>query len=80
MVDVRTVLAAVLGIGLGALLVAYPEAIVRAHTAGRVPHDRGGAYGEEAALPDRWRLVVRVLGAVVLVAGVYFGATALSSV
>ena len=80
MADLRTLLAAVLGVGLGALFVAYPEVVIRAQTAGRVPHDRSGEYGSASSVPDRWRLLVRVLGVVVLVVGVYFGATALSGV
>ena len=79
MVDLRTLLAAVLGVGLGALLVAYPEAVIRAQTAGRLPHDQGGEYGG-SSVPDRWRRLVRLLGVVVLVVGVYFGATVLLGV
>ncbi len=77
MVDLRTLVAAVLGIGLGALLVAYPEAVIRAQTAGRVPHDQRGEYGSASPVPDRWRRLVRLLGVAVLVIGVYFGATLL---
>lgn len=80
MVDLRTALAAVLGIGLGALLIAFPEVAIRAHTAGRLPHDRGGKYGKESSPPDRWLLVVRALGVVVFLGGVYFGASALAVV
>jgi hypothetical protein len=75
--DLRTLLAAVLGVGLGALLLAYPEAVIRIQTAGRLPHDRGGEYGSASSAPDRWRRLVQLLGVVVLVTGVYFGATAL---
>ena len=60
--DLRTGLAAVLGVGLGLVLLAYPDAVVRAQTAGRLPHDRGGEYGQDADLPRRWRLLVRALG------------------
>ncbi len=77
MTDLRTFIAAVLGVGLGALLVAYPEVVIRAQTAGRVPHDRGGEYGSASSISDRWRWLVRLLGVVVLVMGVYFGATVL---
>jgi hypothetical protein len=80
MVDLRTLVAAVLGVGLGALLVAYPEAAIRAQTAGRLPHDRGGGYGSASSVPDRWRRLVQLLGVAVLVVGVYFGATVLLGV
>lgn len=75
--DLRTALAAVLGVGLGALLLAYPDAVVRAHTAGRLPHDRRGEFGADAPAPDRWRLLVRGLGAVSVIAGLYFATTLL---
>lgn len=71
--DVRTALAAVLGVGLGLLLVAYPEAVVRAQTAGRLPHDRGGRYGEDPDASRRWRLLVRGLGLVAILFGLYLG-------
>jgi len=71
--DLRTLLAAVLGIGLGLVLLVYPAAVVRAQTAGRLPHDRGGEYGTDAT-PDRWRRLVQVAGLVVLLFGLYLGA------
>lgn len=75
--DLRTLLAAVLGVGLGLFCVAYPEAVVRAHAAGRTPRDRGGEYGDSSA-PDRWRSLVRVAGVAVTAAGLYFAATLLA--
>ncbi|WP_235853547.1 hypothetical protein [Halosimplex salinum] len=75
MIDYRTLLAAVLGIGLGAVLLAAPESIVRAHTAGRVPGDRGGEYGTESGLEDRTRRLVQVVGVALVLAGLYFGWT-----
>lgn len=80
MADLRTLIAAVLGVGLGALVIAYPEVVIRAQTTGRVPHDRGGEYGSASSVPDRWRLLVRALGVVVLLVGLYFGATVLFGV
>lgn len=77
MADFRTILAAVLGIGLGLVLVAYPGAIVRAQTAGRLPHDRGGEYGAGAPAPERWLWVVRGLGVLAILLGAYFGWVAL---
>ena len=75
--EFRTALAAVLGVGLGLLIVAYPEAVVRVQTAGRLPHDRGGEYGQDADLPRRWRLLVRGLGLAVVAFGLYLAAPAL---
>ena len=76
MVAVRTLLAAVLGIGIGILLVAYPETVIRVQTAGRIPSDRGGEYGSEAPVSDRWRRVVQFLGGVSIILGLYFGTIA----
>jgi hypothetical protein len=75
MVDTRTLLAAVLGVGLGLLLLAAPETVIRVQTAGRLPSDRGGEYGQEGEVPARWRRLVRVVGLAVLALGLYFGWT-----
>ena len=72
-VDVRALLSAVLGVGLGLLLVAYPDAVVRAQTAGRLPDDRSGEYGSESGVPTRWRRLVQVVGVALVLAGLYFG-------
>jgi hypothetical protein len=77
MVDVRTVLAAVLGVALGVVLVAAPDAVIRVQTAGRLPSDRGGEYGSDAAVPTHWRRLVQVVGVGSLLLGLYFGWTAL---
>jgi hypothetical protein len=77
MVDIRTALAAVLGIGLGLLLVAAPESVIRAQTAGRLPSDRGGEYGDDAAVSARTRRLVQGLGVAVVGLGLYFGWVAL---
>lgn len=74
--EFRTALAAALGVGLGLLIVAYPEAVVRVQTAGRLPHDRGGEYGQDADLSRRWRLLVRGLGLAVVAFGLYLVAPA----
>ncbi|MFB6079940.1 MAG: hypothetical protein ABEJ81_02890 [Haloferacaceae archaeon] len=79
MSDPRTLLAAVLGIGLGALSVASPGTVVRIHAAGRIPSDRGGEYGT-TSVPDRARWIVRLLGVACLALGGYFGALALGVV
>jgi len=75
--DLRTLLAAVLGVGLGLFFLAAPEAVVRIHTAGRRPPGRGGEYGEESA-ENRWRRLVQVAGVAFVAAGLYFGATILA--
>jgi hypothetical protein len=74
--DLRTLLAAVLGVGLGLFFLASPEAVVRIHTAGRRPPGRGGEYGEDA-VAGRWRRLVQAVGVALVGAGLYFGATAL---
>jgi hypothetical protein len=76
----RRLLAAVLGIGLGAVLIAEHEAVVRVHTTGRVPGGRGGEYGSDGAPDDRIRRLVQVVGAVLALAGLYFGAVAVGAV
>jgi hypothetical protein len=77
--DLRTTLAALLGVGIGLVLLAYPDAVIRAQTAGRIPHDRGGEYGAETASPARWRRLVRLLGVVTLLFGLYFGGRVVST-
>jgi hypothetical protein len=74
--DFRTLLAAVLGVGLGLFFVAAPEAVVQIHTAGRRPPGRGGEYGEES-VAGRWRRLVQVVGVGLIVAGLYFGVSLL---
>ena len=76
--ELRTALAALLGVGLGLLFLAYPEFVVRAQTAGRLPHDRGGGYGEEAEPSARWRRLVQVLGLASVALGCYFAVRALA--
>ena len=75
MADLRTILAAVLGVGLGLVLLAFPAAVVRVQTVGRLPHDRGGGYGQAAEPPRSWILVVRGIGIALVLAGGYFGWT-----
>jgi hypothetical protein len=67
MADLRTQLALVLGVGLGLVLIAHPSLVVRVHTVGRLPQDRGGQYGEDDSLSPAWRHVVRA-GGVALIA------------
>ena len=71
MPDLRTTLALVLGVGLGLVLLAFPEVVVRAHTVGRVPHDRSGEYGEDSSLPSLWRRAVQGIGIVLVLVAIY---------
>ncbi|WP_276299616.1 hypothetical protein [Halorussus lipolyticus] len=73
--DIRTLLAGVLGVGLGLFFLAAPEAVVQIHTAGRRPPGRDGEYGEES-VADRWRRLVQVVGIALVGVGLYFGTTA----
>ncbi|WP_255198451.1 hypothetical protein [Halorarius litoreus] len=75
MVDYRTLAAAVLGVGLGVLLIVAPEGILRVQFTGRVPGDRHGEYGSDDGYSPRLVLLVRAIGVLVLLAGGYFGAT-----
>jgi hypothetical protein len=70
MADLRTQLALVLGVGLGLVLIAFPDLVIRAHTVGRVPHDRTGQYGEDSDRSDWVRHAVRAVGAGLVVAAV----------
>jgi len=70
--DLRTLLAAALGLLLGAVMLVFPDAIIRAYLVGRVPTDRYGSYGDDNALPTRWRRLVQAVGILVLGGGLYF--------
>lgn len=74
MADTRTLLAAVLGVGLGLLLLAFPEAVIRAQLAGRTPSGRGGEYGSDRTFPKRWTRLVQALGVACILLGGYIGA------
>jgi hypothetical protein len=77
MIDLRTALAAVLGVGLGLVLVVAPASVVRVQTAGRLPSDRGGEYGDDADVSQRTRRLVRAIGLALVGLGCYFGWVAL---
>jgi hypothetical protein len=78
MTDVRTLLAATLGLFIGVVCLVAPGAVVRVHVAGRRPHDGRGEYGTDGSVPTRWRRLVRALGVGCLAAGCYFGYVALA--
>ena len=84
MVDVRTLATAVLGVALGVVCLVAPETVVRMQTAGRLPEDRYGRYGEDGTpgdgdadggRPARLIGLVRVVGAALVISGAYFGWT-----
>jgi hypothetical protein len=75
--DLRTLLAAVLGVGLGLVFVAAPESVIHAKTAGRLPSDRDGEYGDDAGVSLPARRFVQALGGTMLGFGLYFGWVAL---
>jgi hypothetical protein len=78
MADLRTLLAVVLGVGLGAICLLAPDVVVRAHRVGRGPHDRTGEYGADDATTDRLRLLVRLVGVGCILVGAYVATTALA--
>lgn len=77
MVD-RTLLAGVLGVGLGLVLIAAPAAIIRVHLVGRAPRDKGSEYGQGYEPPASWQWAVRAIGAALVAAGLFFGWQALA--
>jgi len=76
----RELLAAVLGVGLGLFIIAFPDAMIRIHMAGRGPAGRHGEYGEDGSFPRRWRLGVRAVGVIVVLIGLFFASQVLSVV
>jgi len=90
MADVRTLATAVLGVALGIVCLVAPATVVRIQTAGRLPQDRYGRYGEDGTsggdgradaadggVPTRWIRLVQAVGIALLVGGAYFGWTLL---
>jgi len=70
----RELLAAVLSIGLGVFFIAFPEAIIQIHTAGRYPNGRHGEYGTDGDSSRKWQLVVRGVGVLAIVVGLWIAA------
>ena len=70
MTGLREVLAAALGIGFGALLVAFPEPVIRVQTAGTRPDRQPGPGG--GGVSRRWRILIRLLGVAFVVGGAFF--------
>jgi hypothetical protein len=71
MPDLRTALAAVLGIAVGALMVAFPEVVIRVQTAGSRP-DRQPGPGGEPRLGSLWTNAIRAIGAILVLGGLFF--------
>ncbi|QGA83934.1 hypothetical protein [Halomicrobium sp. LC1Hm] len=71
--DTRTVLAAVLGVGLGLVFLAAPGAVRTAYTAGRSPQDHRGEYGSNERAGSRYHSLIRAVGAAFVLAGLYVG-------
>ncbi|MFB6196106.1 MAG: hypothetical protein ABEI80_08030 [Haloplanus sp.] len=72
MADLRTLLAAVLGLLIGVVCLLAPGAVARTQALGRTPGQRG-EYGTDATRSRRVRRLIRVLGAGCVLAGLYFG-------
>lgn len=72
MAGVREFLAAVLGIVAGVFFVAFPGIVLRVQTAGTRPDRQPGPTGESPDLDGLWYWVIRAVGAVMLVGGLYF--------
>jgi len=74
MYETREALAAVLGIAAGLLFVVYPRLVLRVQTAGTRPDRQPGPAGETPDLSSGWYWLIRGVGAVMLVGGLYFAA------
>ncbi|MFB6112630.1 MAG: hypothetical protein ABEJ58_00850 [Halodesulfurarchaeum sp.] len=70
MADFRTQAALVLGVGLGLVLIAFPEAVLRVHMVGRFPHDRGGEYGRDATPSGLITWGIRAIGGVLVIVAI----------
>jgi hypothetical protein len=71
MPGLRTALAAVLGVGFGALMLAFPELVIRVQSAGTRP-DRHPGPGGTADVGSIWVNLIRLLGAAFVLGGLYF--------
>ncbi|ACV46511.1 MULTISPECIES: hypothetical protein [Halomicrobium] len=76
--DTRTVLAAVLGVGLGLVFLAAPGAVRTAYSVGRSPQDRRGEYGSAERAGRRVHSLIRAVGAAFVLVGLYVGWQALA--
>jgi hypothetical protein len=70
--ELREALAAVLGVALGVLFVAFPGLVVRIQTAGTRPDRQPGPTGEAPTDMGVWYWLIRGLGALFILGGLYF--------
>ncbi|NHN48637.1 hypothetical protein G9464_13675 [Halostella sp. JP-L12] len=70
MYGVREILAIVLSVGLGLILIGFPEAFLRMQMVGRGPRDPG-EYGRDYEPPATYTRVIRAFGAAAVVVGLY---------
>lgn len=74
MYGLREALAAVLGVGMGLMFVVYPGLVLRVQTAGTRPDRQPGPGGQTRDLGGMWYWLIRGVGVVMLVGGMYFAA------
>jgi hypothetical protein len=65
-------LAAILGVGFGALMVAYPGVVLAVQTGGTRPDRQPGPGGDAPTGNGLWETLVRVVGIGFVLAGFYF--------
>jgi hypothetical protein len=75
MAGLTEALAAILGVGFGALMVAYPGVVLAVQTAGTRPDRRRGAGGGAPGDGGRMETVVRVVGVASVLAGLFFASS-----
>ncbi|MFC5277814.1 hypothetical protein ACFPM1_03395 [Halorubrum rubrum] len=78
MTGIRELLAVAIGTLFGLLLIAAPRAAVRLSVFVGPDHRRGGEYGTDASVPDRWLWIVRGLGVACLAVAAVVGYRAFS--
>lgn len=72
MYGLREALAAVLGVGVGLFFIAYPNVVIRVQTAGTRPDRQPGPAGEAPTSGSVWVWLIRGLGIVFVLGGLYF--------
>lgn len=65
-------LSAILGVGFGLLMIAYPGVVLAVQTAGTRPDRQPGPAGGDSPSDDNWEHLIRVMGVVFLIGGLYF--------
>jgi|GEM_PF-1068049 hypothetical protein len=72
MAGLTEALAAVLGVGFGAFMIAYPEVVLQVQTAGTRPDRQPGPDGESPGGGGTMQIIVRAGGVLFVLAGLYF--------